>query len=82
MVFITDGPEWMCPATYTILELSPHNLTCSQGFPKPVEIWYKDEEEVKLPEILTRIDAGQYWITLSNSQKTLNFTVDIDVHCK
>lgn len=74
MVFITDGPEWMCPATYTISEYSLHNLRCSQGFPEPVEIWYKDEEEVKLPEILTTMDAGRYCIIVSNSQKTLNFT--------
>ncbi|MEQ2275442.1 hypothetical protein XENORESO_003412 [Xenotaenia resolanae] len=74
------GPEWMCPDTYTAPEHTSHNLTCSQGFPEPQEIWYKDEEEVKLPDILTRRDAGQYWVTVSNNLTTVNFTVDIVVH--
>ncbi|MEQ2168073.1 hypothetical protein GOODEAATRI_010733 [Goodea atripinnis] len=70
----------MCPDTYTAPEHTSHNLTCSQGFPKPQEIWYKDEEEVKLPDILKRRDAGHYWVTVSNNLTTLNFTVDIVVH--
>ncbi|KAM4535599.1 hemicentin-2-like [Fundulus diaphanus] len=74
------GPEWMCPDTFTASEYTPHNLICSQGFPEPQEIWYKDHEEVKLPDILTRRDAGQYWVTVSNNLTTLNYTVDIVVH--
>ncbi|XP_047212655.1 hemicentin-1-like [Girardinichthys multiradiatus] len=79
-VNVLYGPERMCPDTYTAPEHTSHNLTCSQGFPKPQEIWYKDDEEVKLPDILTRRDAGQYWVTVSNNLTTLNFTVDIVVH--
>ncbi|XP_032443245.1 hemicentin-2-like [Xiphophorus hellerii] len=74
------GPEWTCPHTYTILEHTRHNLTCSQGFPEPTEIWYKDEEEVQLPVFLTRSNAGQYFVRVSNNLTTLNFTVDIVVH--
>ncbi|KAM6905565.1 hemicentin-1-like [Xenentodon cancila] len=74
------GPEQICPSTYTVPEYSPHNLTCTQGFPEPEEIWYKDDEEVKLPEILTRRDAGQYRVTARNSNAQINFTVDISVH--
>ncbi|XP_014876266.1 hemicentin-1 [Poecilia latipinna] len=74
------GPEWMCPHTYTVQEHTRHNLTCSQGFPEPTEIWYKEEEEVQLPHILTRSNAGQYSVRVSNNRTTLNFTVDIVVH--
>uniref|UniRef100_A0A3B5QTJ6 Hemicentin-2-like n=1 Tax=Xiphophorus maculatus TaxID=8083 RepID=A0A3B5QTJ6_XIPMA len=74
------GPEWTCPHTYTILEHTRHNLTCSQGFPEPTEIWYKDEDEVQLPVFLTRSNAGQYFVRVSNNLTTLNFTVDIVVH--
>ncbi|KAM4716948.1 vascular cell adhesion protein 1-like [Anableps anableps] len=79
-VNVLYGPEWICPNIYTIPENTPHNLTCSQGFPEPVEIWYKDEKEVKLPDILTRRDAGQYWVIVSNNLTTFNNTVDIVVH--
>ena len=82
MFFLSDGPELICPSTYTVLEYSRHNLTCSRGFPEPMEIWYKDDEEVDLPKILTRGDAGQYWVTASNDHSKINFTVDIIVHCK
>ncbi|XP_054892048.1 hemicentin-2-like [Poeciliopsis prolifica] len=74
------GPEWMCSHTYTILEYTRHNLTCSQGFPEPTEIWYKDEEEIQLPDILTRSDAGQYFVRVSNNLTTNNSIVDIVVH--
>ncbi|XP_070779073.1 roundabout homolog 1-like [Enoplosus armatus] len=74
------GPKLMCPSTYTALEYSPHNLTCIvEGYPKPETSWYKDGEEVELPENLTRSDMGQYLITASNSLTTVNHTVEITV---
>lgn len=82
MFFTTDGPEWTCPRTFIFLEFTRYNFKCSEGFPEPTEIWYKDEEEVQPPEILTRSDAGQYVVRVSNHLETLNVTVDIVVHCK
>lgn len=73
----------MCPSTYTALEYAPHNLTCIfEGYPKPETIWYKDGEEVELPENLTRSDAGQYLITASNILSNVTVTVDIIVICE
>ncbi|XP_017284891.1 hemicentin-1-like isoform X2 [Kryptolebias marmoratus] len=78
-VDVLYGPEWTCPHTYTILENSIHNVTCSLGFPEPEEIWFKDEEEVVLPQVLTRRNAGQYLVRVSNTLSSYNFTVDIIV---
>uniref|UniRef100_A0A1A8DYR2 Ig-like domain-containing protein n=1 Tax=Nothobranchius kadleci TaxID=1051664 RepID=A0A1A8DYR2_NOTKA len=69
------GPEWTCPHVYNITENSHHDLTCSQGFPKPEEIWYKDGEEVELPQVLTRRHAGQYVVMVS----TRIFSIHINV---
>ncbi|CAN9505574.1 unnamed protein product [Ophioblennius macclurei] len=74
------GPELTCPSTYTALEYAVRNLTCTvKGYPKPETIWYKDGEEVELPESLTRRDAGQYTVTASNSLMSVNVTVDVTV---
>ncbi|XP_008281317.1 hemicentin-2-like [Stegastes partitus] len=79
-VLVLYGPELTCPPTYTAVEYAPHNLTCIvEGFPQPETLWFKDGEEVGLPEKLTRRDAGQYFITASNSLSSVNFTVDITV---
>uniref|UniRef100_A0A672IYR6 Ig-like domain-containing protein n=1 Tax=Salarias fasciatus TaxID=181472 RepID=A0A672IYR6_SALFA len=79
----SDGPELECPSTYTVLEHDDRNLACTvEGYPTPEIIWYKDGEEVELPETFTRRDAGQYVITASNSLTSVNSTVDIVVLCK
>ncbi|XP_041859179.1 hemicentin-1-like isoform X2 [Melanotaenia boesemani] len=73
------GPEKTCPDTYTVQENSPHKLVCSQGFPPPEEFWYKDGEEVHLPEILTRSESGLYLVNASNINSWISFTVNINV---
>lgn len=79
----TDGPELTCQSSYTAPEYAPHNLTCNAvGYPKPVIRWFKEDEEVELPKILTRSDAGQYVITASNNRSSVNYTVEITVLCK
>lgn len=83
MVLLPDGPELICPSNYTVLEHTPHILTCTvEGYPKPNIIWYKDDEEVELPEKLTRRDAGQYFIVAESNIGTVNATVDITVICE
>lgn len=73
-------PELKCPSNYTALEDAPHNLSCTvEGFPKPEVMWFKDEDEVALPESLTRSDTGQYVITASNNLSNINVTVEINV---
>ncbi|KAL3053555.1 hypothetical protein OYC64_005979 [Pagothenia borchgrevinki] len=73
-------PEFKCPSNYTALEDAPHNLSCTaEGFPKPEVMWFKDEDEVTLPESLTRSDTGQYVITASNNLSSINVTVEINV---
>ncbi|XP_010775772.1 hemicentin-1-like isoform X2 [Notothenia coriiceps] len=42
-----------------------------------IEVWYEDE--VALPESLTRSDTGQYVITASNNLSSINVTVEINV---
>lgn len=80
---LSDEPVLMCPSTYTAHEDTTHNLTCAvKGYPQPVVMWFKDGEEVDLPERLTRSDTGQYLITASNSLSSTNVTVDITVQCK
>ncbi|PWA17618.1 hypothetical protein CCH79_00008177 [Gambusia affinis] len=69
-----DGPEWTCPRTFIFLEFTRYNFKCSEGFPEPTEIWYKDEEEVQPPEILTRSDAGQPAITYSNPRPNYSWS--------
>nr|XP_046271831.1 uncharacterized protein LOC124073572 [Scatophagus argus] len=79
-VVVLYKPEVRCPSTYTALEYAPHNLTCIvSGYPEPETIWYKDDEEVELPKILTRRDMGQYLIISSNSLSSVNHTVEIIV---
>ncbi|XP_024127275.1 hemicentin-2 isoform X1 [Oryzias melastigma] len=70
------GPEKTCQSTLTIPEHTPR-FSCSEGSPQPSEIWYKDDEEVKIPETLTRRDAGQYIIRSFNSLSSINFTVNV-----
>lgn len=83
MFLLPDGPELSCPSNYTVLEHTPHNLTCTvAGYPRPDIVWYKDGEEVLLPENLTRRDAGQYLTVADNVVATVNVTVDITVICK
>lgn len=83
MFLLPDDPELFCPSVYTVLEHTPHNLTCTvEGYPKPNIIWYKDGEEVELPENLTRRDAGQYLIVAESVMATVNATVDITVVCE
>ncbi|XP_034075869.1 hemicentin-1-like [Gymnodraco acuticeps] len=73
-------PELKCPSNYTALEDAPHNLSCTvEGFPKPEVMWFKDEDEVALPESLTRSDTGQYVISASNNLSSINVTVEINV---
>lgn len=80
---ISDGPELVCPSSYTAVEYRPHNLTCTvKGYPEPKTIWSKDDEEVELPENLTRRDAGQYLVIASNILSRVNLTVDINVICE
>ncbi|XP_051243699.1 hemicentin-1 [Dicentrarchus labrax] len=79
-VFVLYGPELMCPSSFHALEYAPHNLTCTvEGYPQPDIIWYKDSEEVELPENITRSDAGQYLITASNNLTSVSLTVEINV---
>ncbi|XP_068435511.1 hemicentin-2 isoform X2 [Clinocottus analis] len=80
LVYVLYGPELKCPDTYTAMEDAPHNLSCNvRGYPKPEIIWYKDGEEVELPENFTRDDTGQYLITASTALSSVNHTVDINV---
>lgn len=80
---LPDGPELSCPSVYTVLEHTPHNLTCTvEGYPNPNIIWYKDGEDVVLPENLTRRDAGQYLIVAESMLATVNASVDITVFCE
>ncbi|XP_073350907.1 hemicentin-1 [Pagrus major] len=79
-VNVVYGPELTCPSNYTASEYAPHNLTCfAVGYPTPEITWSKEDEEVDLPKILTRSDAGQYMITASNSRSSVIHTVEITV---
>ncbi|XP_075310802.1 MAM domain-containing glycosylphosphatidylinositol anchor protein 1-like isoform X2 [Odontesthes bonariensis] len=78
-VHVLYGPEKICEDTYTLSEYTAHNFKCTQGFPPPQEIWYRDDEEVDLPENITRRDKGLYWVNASNTHSSVNFTVEIIV---
>lgn len=80
-VILSDGPEKTCQSILTIPEHTPR-FSCTEGSPQPSEIWYKDDEEVKIPETLTRKDAGQYIIRSFNSLSSINFTVNVIILCK
>lgn len=83
LLLLPDEPKLFCPSVYTVLEHTPHNLTCTvEGYPEPNINWYKDGEEVVLPENLTRHDAGQYLIVAESMLATVNATVDITVFCE
>ncbi|KAM8824674.1 hemicentin-1-like isoform 1-T1 [Synchiropus picturatus] len=74
-------PVLTCPHNVSIPENAPYNLTCTaEGNPQPQIIWFKDGEEVDLPENLTRGDAGQYLVLASNAfNRTAAATVNIIV---
>ncbi|XP_037544498.1 hemicentin-2 [Nematolebias whitei] len=78
-VDVLYGPEWICPQTFTILENSNNNLACSLGFPKPEEIWFKDNEQVELPQVLTRRNAGHYQVIVS-SALSVSKTIPLDIN--
>ncbi|CAK6971170.1 uncharacterized protein LOC128379280 [Scomber scombrus] len=77
-VFVIYGPELTCPSNYTAQEYAPYNLTCTvKGYPEPQMIWYKDGDEVKLPDYFRRNDAGQYLINASNIHSSDTQTVEL-----
>lgn len=81
--FFADGPELDCPSTYTAPEFSVNNMSCTvAGFPTPVVTWYKEYDDVELPEILTRRDSGQYTIHAVNNVSSVNVTVELIVNCR
>ncbi|XP_077352432.1 vascular cell adhesion protein 1-like isoform X2 [Festucalex cinctus] len=73
--------ELTCPNNYTAVEYAPHNLSCSVkgGSSEPLITWYKDGEEVDLPETLTRYDTGQYVVVATLFSSMVNATVDLNV---
>ncbi|XP_057717561.1 hemicentin-2-like isoform X2 [Corythoichthys intestinalis] len=73
--------ELTCPSTYTAIEYVPHNLSCSvkNGSPEALITWFKDGDEVELPETLSRYDAGQYVVVATLFSSTVNTTVELDV---
>lgn len=83
VILLPAGLTMTCPSTYTAQENERHNLTCAiDSYFGHKVIWFKDEEEVNLPERLIRSDAGQYLIVASNHHTSVNRTVDIIVTCK
>lgn len=83
MFFLLDKPELNCPSTYTVQEFTAHTIRCTvEGYPKPNITWSKDGEEITLPDILTKGDAGQYVITASNALSSVNATLEIIILCK
>ncbi|XP_024920279.1 hemicentin-2-like, partial [Cynoglossus semilaevis] len=81
MVHVAYGPELDCPSTYTAPEFSVNNMSCTvAGFPTPVVTWYKEYDDVELPEILTRRDSGQYTIHAVNNVSSVNVTVELIVN--
>ncbi|XP_026212208.1 hemicentin-2-like [Anabas testudineus] len=79
-VLVLYKPELNCSSTYTAPEYAPHNISCTvEGYPKPEIIWSKDGEEVEFPKNLTRSDAGQYVITVSNKLANVSATLEITV---
>lgn len=64
-------------------ENDPFKLNCIvEGHPKPILTLYKDDEEVQLPEKLTRKDGGFYKIHASINQQTVESHINISVICK
>ncbi|XP_047199831.1 hemicentin-1 [Hippoglossus stenolepis] len=81
-VLVIYGPQLspQCQGSYTALEYTPLNRTCTaEGYPKPEITWYKDGGEVELIGNLTRRDAGLYEITASNNLSSVNVTLEINV---
>ncbi|KAM7387112.1 hypothetical protein PAMA_009640 [Pampus argenteus] len=77
-VHVMYGPELNCTSKYIAIEYAPRNLTCTfEGYPEPKVTWYKDFNEVELPENLTRRDAGHYLITASNKLSNASHRLDI-----
>ncbi|KAG7505129.1 intercellular adhesion molecule 1 [Solea senegalensis] len=76
-ISVQYGPELSCPITYTAIENTFDKPNCTAvGFPIPIMQWFKDGEEVVLPQTLTRNDAGQYTV-IASSSSLVNATVDI-----
>lgn len=80
---IADGPKLTCNDSQTVRENDPFKLNCIvEGHPKPNLTLYKEDEEVQLPDKLTRKDGGFYKIHASINQQTVESHINISVICK
>lgn len=65
------------------MEFKAYNLSCEvEGYPTPDVQWYKDGEDVVLPEYLPRGYGGQYLILANSTNKMASHVIDIKVLCE
>ncbi|XP_029914521.1 hemicentin-1-like isoform X2 [Myripristis murdjan] len=78
-VSVLYGPEITCSDTYSAMENGFLNLACANGYPHPTITWYRDDDEVHLPEVLTKDDEGSYTIVASNQLGNVSHTLYINI---
>ncbi|KAG5279268.1 hypothetical protein AALO_G00075920 [Alosa alosa] len=80
LVHVMYGPVFDCPNSYTVEEYKSHNLSCEvEGYPTPDMLWFKDGEEVALPDKLSRGYGGQYFILANSSYGNASHLLEIKV---
>uniref|UniRef100_A0A4W5LN07 Ig-like domain-containing protein n=1 Tax=Hucho hucho TaxID=62062 RepID=A0A4W5LN07_9TELE len=79
------APKFDCIDQYEVKENENHNLpvTCTvDANPSSKITWFKGQQEVDIPQSLTRENRGEYTLVTNNTHGEASHKLVIDVLCK
>uniref|UniRef100_A0A4W5RTV9 Ig-like domain-containing protein n=1 Tax=Hucho hucho TaxID=62062 RepID=A0A4W5RTV9_9TELE len=74
------APKFNCIDQYEVTENENHNLTCTvDANPSSKITWFKGQQEVDIPQSLTRENRGEYTLVTNNTHGEASHKLVIDV---